>query len=87
MIPGRWPSWHKRTDLLGHVPADNGAGTFLSPAPNHKRPDLSEHVPADNGAGTFLSPAPNPNVDWKVHAPFLPSPAPKGRESLPMPEQ
>jgi hypothetical protein len=34
----------KRTDLLGQVPADNGAGTFLSPAPNDKCPDLLEHA-------------------------------------------
>ena len=42
-------------DLLEHAPADNGAGTFLSPAPNHRRTDLSEHAPADNGGWTFLS--------------------------------
>jgi hypothetical protein len=60
----------KCPDLLEHVPADNGAGTFLSPAPNDRRPDLLEHAPADNGAGTFLSPAPNhKRPDLSEHAP------------------
>jgi hypothetical protein len=69
----------KCPDLSDYAPADNGAGTFLSPAPNHRRPDLLEHAPADNGGWTFLSTNPESKRGLESPRSVPPASAPTAR--------